>query len=852
MNEKTPSQYPDFEDLTLWEVLRLFIFRPGPVLRVFFKTISAPPSSGPREATPTPRQPEVHLAPESLDIPPPTQATPPVSATNGALPDLHMPEETLEDAPSLISPMHMVLSFILFIALLLAIFSGQALWSAVENNSSPTITLIIFIPAAIIYSLAMLYRARWWWLERLSGDARPTAPTQPQPQTMPVTTLPSPAETPLRDDTPSEAHPLEMLFNWVENNALRLALMPLGIVFAYLAYSENVLYDATGTQVQDVVWTTPGTIAWLLAIITWFAILTIDLNRLAGGLYTRLIGDARWPSLPRLPRPQLRALLQWGWVGLALMLIAIAALYMRLDDLSGVPPEMTSDHIEKLLDARRVYLGYEGIFFPNNGGREGFQMHYIAALINVFGLDFSFDTLKLATIIEGLVTIALSIWLGRVVIGHQTPEQRRMGLWLGLCIAALLAVSHWHVMLSRLGLRIALTPLVTVLVLIFLVRGMRHNRRFDFVVLGIVLGAGVYFYQANRMLPLLAITGTVLGAAIYARSWGAAWRYALNLGATGIMAIVIFLPLYRYGEAFPDQFWNRTQGRLFGDNAFIREDPETGMMVAYDPSFSEQFDLFIDQWDVFQQNYWDALRMWSWRGDAAWINNPNQRPALDPVTNGLFLLGILAWVVLIVRRWDAAHILVPLGVLVMLLPSALTLAYTIENPSFTRASGTIPFVFLVAAYPLAQFAYFTDRAIRWRNVGALIALIAIALVVYSAGTVSHRLYFEEYQEGYRRSWTPYAEIAEPLNTFATGEGNWGNAFMIAYPHWLDHRILGTVAGDIDWNNGLVTQDQIFAAVQQNAGTPYAYDPTRPLFIMYHQDDTETAQYLETAFPEGES
>src|SRR5258708_8671409 len=77
-------------------------------------------------------------------------------------------------------------------------------------------------------------------------------------------------------------------------------------------------------------------------------------------------------------------------------------------------------------------------------------------------------------------------------------------------MAALIAVSFWHVLLSRLGLRIVTTPLVVTFVFIFLARGLRYNRRADFLIAGFGLGAGMYFYQAIRMLPLVVIAGVVL------------------------------------------------------------------------------------------------------------------------------------------------------------------------------------------------------------------------------------------------------------------------------------------------------------------------------------------------------
>ena len=74
--------------------------------------------------------------------------------------------------------------------------------------------------------------------------------------------------------------------------------------------------------------------------------------------------------------------------------------------------------------------------------------------------------------------------------------------------------------------------------------------------------------------------------------------------------------------------------------------------------------------------------------------------------------------------------------------------------------------------------------------------------------------------------------------------------MVAYPHWLDHRILGTMAGDIRWPNGLVTREELIGRMRANAGTRYAYDPDRPLFVMFHAQDAETEAYLEDVLPGG--
>ena len=635
----------------------------------------------------------------------------------------------------------------------------------------------------------------------------------------------------------------------MERHAIRLALLPVGVILAFLAYDQNVV-TGNSERIIDVSLTGSGTVAWVLAILVWFGVLAVDLNALGFRLYERLAG--RRTAQQKQTAGQSR-LMAWRpqWQHGALLAVMLVAMFFRFNDLSGVPPEMTSDHIEKLFDAVRVFEGYDGIFFPNNGGREGFQMHFIAGLVRYAGQDFSFDTLKLASIIEGLLTVFAGYWLGITMMGRETAEQRQMGVWLGISFAALLAVSSWHTMLSRLGLRIALTPLTTVLVLIFLIRGMRHNRRLDFVILGFILGVGTYFYQANRMLPLLVLVGVALAVAVYSRRWRDVGVYGMNLLAAGLMAFVVFIPLYRYSTAFPEDFWNRTRGRLFGEQAFIRDNPETGIPETYDPNLSEQFDRFLNNFDAFEQNYVDALRMWSWQGDGAWINNGGGRPALDPFTNALFLLGLVAWAGLIFKRWDMAHVLVPLGIMVMLLPSALTLAYQIENPSFTRASGTIPLVFIIAGYPLAQLGYYISNAMPRRRVGTGLALLLMIPIIALAGRVNYETFFEVYRESYSTSWKPYTAMSQPMQAFAQGEGSYGNAFLIAYPHWLDHRILGTSAGDIRWNNGLANRQDLFAFIDNNAGTPYQYDSSKPLFFMYNSLDVETSDWLRTLFRDGE-
>jgi hypothetical protein len=822
--EGTP---PAFADLTLGQVLQLLTYQPVPTLRRLFAEIALPAEG---QALPSPKGDEV-------------LAVTLVSRKTGEFQAVGLPEieaPTLESEPPPLSMRQgdlapRVWAGGLLVALVLALIGGLRLYynaPALADNGQPSVAdaPLWFGLAILLYLSLLLADSRTWWAKQLR---RPRLGESTPPSARP----------PVADEEKSAPF---SPFALLERHAIRFALMPLAAIFAYLSYTQNVVYTPDGARIVDVAFTLNGTLAWFLAIALWTAILAFDFN----GLWVSLMqgGLKRGTALSR--RAPMSAPPYVTYVLLAL--IVALGVYWRFNDLEGVPPDMTSDHIEKLLDAKRVAEGYEAIFFPNNGGREPFQMYFIAFLQRVTGMAWSFNLLKLASGLEGVATLIVAYFLGVEMMGRDSAAHLRLGRRLGLMFALLLALSSWHWMLSRLGLRIVLTPLTTALTLIFLIRVLRYNRRSAYLWLGLTLGAGFYFYQANRMLPVLVGVGIALNLAMQARSWASVRQTLFNSACMGLLALVIFLPMYRYQQAFPQDFWNRTYGRLFGEEAFIRVNPETGLSETYTPSLTEQVARFFQNFDQFRRNYGRALGMWGWRGDGAWINNGEARPALDPFTNGLLILGVAAWLGLIMTRWQAAHVLVPLGVLIMLLPSALTLAYPVENPSFTRASGAIPFVFLLAAYPLAQMLVALESLARraWLRVG-----LAGALCLPLMGgitLINSETYFNVYRDSYANSWKPYALIAAPLRDFARNGGSYGNAFMIAYPHWLDHRILGVAAGDIEWDNGLVQRQDLFSFIALNQGTPYQYDPTRPLFLMFNALDTETYDWLKRVFPNGQT
>lgn len=636
----------------------------------------------------------------------------------------------------------------------------------------------------------------------------------------------------LSPSMPEQTKTPEHSIDWI-TLLWRASVAALGTVCALLAWRFTA-----GNQ-----FTLEGVAGWLGGVVLWvWALAPLDWS---------LMGAVRGAvSAVRAWRPRIRSEVFWTLIALAL--IMAAGVFFRFSEFVSVPPEMTSDHVEKLLDANSVVNGRYNVFFVNNHGRDPLQFYLLALMHLVFGLPLDFNLLKLLTAIEGLLTIPLMWVLGRVVIGRSNPQ---LGNWVGLSAAALVAVAGWHVMLSRLGLRIVLTPLVTTILLIFLVRALRYNRRWDWIGVGLTLGFGVYTYQAVRMLPVVVVVGVGLTVLFGLFQWGAK-RLAVsrdmlvNLAAAAVIAFVAFVPLFRFSIEYPEDFWRRTSGRLFGD-AIMQDTNEAGELIFRQATLEERLAAFNQNLPALMTNLRNAVLMYNWKGDVAWINNAPNYPTLDPVAGALFLVGLAAWLMRMLRRRDSVDWLMLPMIFIMLLPSALAIAYPIENPSATRASGTLPVVFLIAGYALALMAQSLGRLLGGGMIGRGLAAVAAVGVISGSYYYGSLVYFNNYYLAYRTSALPYSDAGRVLRSFADNNG-YGNVFVIAYRYWWDHRAVGIEGGRIDFPNGIPALErapQFIADAARRTGE-YRFDPDREILFFYAPQDTAASAWLSAMFPFG--
>jgi hypothetical protein len=488
-----------------------------------------------------------------------------------------------------------------------------------------------------------------------------------------------------------------------------------------------------------------------------------------------------------------------------LILSTAVVIFFRFYRFSSIPPEMVSDHAEKLLDVWDVINGELSIFFPRNTGREGFQMYLTALVIKVFGTGFSFNSLKIGTILAGLITLPFIYLLGIEI------SNKRAALFATIFAG----IAYWPNVISRTGLRFSIYPLFVAPTLYFLIRGIRHSNRNDFILAGLFLGLGLHGYTPFRIVPLviLAAVGLYL---IHSQSKGFRKQVVIYLLILILVSLIVFLPLLRYWLENPEMFSYRTFTRLGSI-----ESPLPGPAGT-----------------IFIKNLWNAMIMFFWSNGEIWPVSVPHRPALDVVSAALYFIGIILLIIRYLRRRHWLDLFMFLSVPLLMLPSILSLAFPSENPTLNRTAGALVPVFLIIGLSFEGFISSIESRISRPVNKALVWVIGI-IFLFWAGYQNYDLVFNQYQQNYTQSSWNTSEIGGAIRDFSDTIGSQENAFVVAYPHWVDTRLVGI-------NAGVPTRD--FAIWPDDLSK--TLNSTGPKIFIVKIDDMDSLVKLQNLYPNG--
>ena len=232
---------------------------------------------------------------------------------------------------------------------------------------------------------------------------------------------------------------------------------------------------------------------------------------------------------------------QAGWILLAII-VAVGA-YLRLDRIDTVPIGLNNDEAINAIEAKEIVAGKPFRTVTERGlNREtmfhrlaalsfehpGVVLNFLRAMPGAFGLEPKFINdrlqdeilpLRAVSIVVGTITLALLGVIGSAWFGKRV----------GLLAAFFLAVSPWHLLYSRVGLRTILAPPFALLAAWLFLRAWRSGKWGDGILWGVATGLGFWTYTSFRVVPIaivvfvgLAFLGGRRRGAVPAKRRGAA------------------------------------------------------------------------------------------------------------------------------------------------------------------------------------------------------------------------------------------------------------------------------------------------------------------------------------------
>lgn len=346
-----------------------------------------------------------------------------------------------------------------------------------------------------------------------------------------------------------------------------------------------------------------------------------------------------------------------------LLLVFGLALAMRFYHLADLPYGLWRDEARhglialRMLDDptyRPIYVASGGVNMPALG------FYPFALALKLWGIHPW--SMRVMTALAGALTVfPLYALLARLYARRD----------LALLAAALLAVSSWHIAMSRFSFPAVFDPLLTLTGLWLLLLGWSDDAgRRGWLALaagGVCLGLALQTYHTGRAAPLLAAGLALLLLVANRRAWR---RWLARVAVLAASFLLTISPILGYALRNPGAFTDRT-GEVFllSEAALEGQAP----LEALDDSLARH------------------LLMFNLRGDSNGRHHAPGAPLLDMLSG----LGFLAGVALLLWRWRDWRSLLLLGALATtLLPSLAA----VEGPHAMRSIGAAAFACSIAAY----------------------------------------------------------------------------------------------------------------------------------------------------------
>jgi hypothetical protein len=393
---------------------------------------------------------------------------------------------------------------------------------------------------------------------------------------------------------------------------------------------------------------------------------------------------------------------------IALVALTAVAAYLRFYDLAEFPFGLRGDEATVGILSRLIKS--EGWIGPYTVEQAGFPVG-----------PLYFYSIFIDRIDNGV----LAVRFGPALLGTATVPvfyiaiRQFASIRVAVCAATLLAVSHWHIALSRIAFPAIGWPLMEVVAIACLVAGMRTRRWWWYLGAGLAAGCCWYTYQAGWLF-LVALGGFFVLRVVTVAGVARVQEVML----WGILAGGALLASWEMIE------YARDPANRFGDHA-------RGLAVTRTTEYKELDGLSakVEFWAEREIDYVQSL---------AWEATPEKATGIgiEPPVSKVLLLLIAAGAVIALWRWRTTPYLLPI---VMIPVLTLGAVLTVGDP-YRRSFGALPAMLLLAGLALG---WAWERADRWPLVARIptVAAVAALLGFIAFGEVDR--HFNAYRDGLR-------------------------------------------------------------------------------------------------------
>ena len=385
------------------------------------------------------------------------------------------------------------------------------------------------------------------------------------------------------------------------------------------------------------------------------------------------------------------------------ILVAVAFRIYRLDTM---PPGIFVDETNGALNALSILEGRP--LSPFGLGWYEVPLlyaYYTAGLLKLAGIGFA--SLKAGSLLPAILTVIFIYTLGRYLFGAGTA----------LIAVFLLALSRWHVTMSRWGWVEIMPPLFQILATILLLKAFSSRRATHFMGAGMILGLGMYTYLSSRLV-VTVVVAYVLYRSIIERDFLRKQAAGLLLAAFGFL--LVFAPLMTTYAKNPYGFLNRSR-----EVSILRDVEETG------------------SWSPLFENAKRHALMFHVRGDPNPRHNLPGLPMLSAVPAVLLLLGLG---VALSRFRDHRMGLLLLWISITLLGGVLSRLG--EGPQAFRTLAVVPALCLLAAVAASALGAVLVKAgwPRW------VCFLLLSAALGQNAFATYRTYFGDQAESMAVWW----------------------------------------------------------------------------------------------------